>query len=147
VKLYRIVQAKYANGLYASGIQGRWNATGELVIYASESRALACLENLVYRNGYGLQSLYRILVLELSDDVVQEEIRAEHMPEGWNDPMSLICRKIGSKWIRENRSCVLRVPSVIVPQEYNFVINMRYSEFPQLKLTEIEVFQFDRRFS
>ncbi len=147
MKLFRIVQARYAGGLYASGIQGRWNAAGELVIYTSETRAHACLENLVHRNGYGMQSLYRILVIELPDELLQEEISEEHIPEGWNDPMSEICRKIGSKWIREKRSCVLRVPSVIVPREFNVVINLRHAEFSRLKLIDTEVFQFDRRFT
>ena len=74
MEIYRICLAKYAGELVASGNPGRWNLRGQLVIYAACSRALACLENVVHRSGEGLNSLFKVIRIEVPDTLAIAEL-------------------------------------------------------------------------
>ena len=143
--VYRIALEKYAS-LYASGVEGRWNSQGIKVIYAASSRSLACLENVVHRSGEGLNDLFRTMVIDIPSSERIEKITLKDLPKNWQQyNMEHICRQIGDDWFYRQDSLVLQVPSVIIPNEFNYIINAQHKNFKKVKLKLVEPFIFDTR--
>jgi RES domain-containing protein len=146
LEVYRICLAKYAAELVASGNPGRWNVRGQMVIYAAGSRALACLENVVHRSGEGLNSLFKVVRIEIPDALAVEELTLEQMPEEWQSPRHYArCQPLGADWYGRRAAAVLRVPSSIIAHEYNYVLNTRHPDFSQVQIAGWEDFAFDPR--
>jgi len=143
--VYRIAATQYANSLMASGRSGRWNLADQYVIYASGSRSLATLEVLVNRSGIHPSSEYKVMVIELPDSFQQIEIN--HLPDDWRE-LSYYphLQMLGGRWYETQESLVLSVPSVVVSQESNFIINTHHKEFGgKAKLLRIEDYFWDER--
>lgn len=144
--VYRIVTANRAQSLQAPGIPGRWNQSGTFVIYASNSRSLACLENLVHRSASELSFHFLCMVIEIPGHVKIEEARIKNLKSDWFTPEHYTaCQTTGYKWAISGRSAVLKVPSAIVHQEYNFVIHTEHPDFKSIRLKSTEEFWFDPR--
>ncbi len=112
------------NGAKATG--GRWNARGQAVVYASTSRALACLETVVHLAAGGLPFNRYLVEISIPGPVWAAARRetAESLPVGWDaEPASLTSVGVGGAWIAGCESAVLVVPSVVVPEEFNVLIN------------------------
>jgi RES domain-containing protein len=131
MEVFRISRDKYAIGLVASGKASRWNKDNQFVIYTSASRSLATLENVVHLNSIHPTFIYRTMVISLSDDQSLFKIIAEdELPDGWRSAQSYAaCQDLGSEWYAKNESLILKVPSVIIPHEYNYIINMSHPSF------------------
>ncbi|MBO0358484.1 RES family NAD+ phosphorylase [Hymenobacter sp. BT186] len=146
MQVYRICLAKYADDLFASGRRARWNTQDKFVIYTAASRALACLENVVHRSGEGLNDQFRVLVIDVPDDVTVEEIPAAQLPVGWSTASRYsVCQPLGDAWYERRSAAVLRVPSSIVPQEFNYILNTRHPDFKRISIVAREEFMFDAR--
>jgi RES domain-containing protein len=145
--VYRISALKYANSLLSSGIEARWNRKGQKVIYTSESRSLACLENVVHRSQRGLMGLFKTLVIEVPDDLKMEIIEKKTLPEGWSHfEKYRVCQEIGSAWFLSGKTAILKVPSSLVPEENNYILNTLHPDFKSIRLVGTEEFNFDSRF-
>lgn len=146
MQLFRITTAKWAGVLSGSGYPARWNSKGTFVIYTASSRALACLENLVHRSGEGLNGNFKITVINISDDASLKSIETNDLPSGWykikNSPQ---CRILGDRWIESGTSLLLRVPSAIIRDEHNVLINPQHPDFKNVTVHEIVDFKFDER--
>lgn len=131
MEVFRISRDKYAGGLVASGKASRWSKDNQFVIYTSASRSLATLENVVHLNSIHPTFTYRTMVISLSDEqLLFKEIVEHELPVGWRSAKSYAaCQDIGSEWYVKSESLVLKVPSVIIPHEYNYIINTRHSSF------------------
>jgi len=146
MQVYRITQIKYTDQLYASGYEGRWNQKGEKVIYTSSSRSLACLENVVHSSGELLQKAFAVMVIYFPDHIYIESINQNDLPKYWNQKARpLVCQQLGSAWYRSKKSLVLQVPSAIVAQEFNYLINVHHPDFSKIKIIDLESFPFDPR--
>lgn len=146
MEVYRITLARYSDALMTSGRAARWNSKGRQAIYAAETRSLACLENLVHRSSAGLNEDFRVMVISWSSSVKIESVRKESLSEYWRSLEDLrTCQLIGDEWLSSMRAAVLRVPSVIIPEEYNVVINPLHSDFKKFKIKEVQPFLFDPR--
>lgn len=146
MEIYRICLAKYAGELVASGNPGRWNLRGQLVIYAAGSRALACLVNVVHRSGEGLNGLFKVIRIEVSDDLPIEELALDQLPADWQLPRHYArCQPLGAEWYMRQSAAILRVPSSIVAHEHNYVINTRHPDFGKVQIVGREDFVFDPR--
>ncbi|GAB2784145.1 RES domain-containing protein [Hymenobacter luteus] len=144
--VYRICLAKYADDLFASGYRARWNYKDQFVIYTASSRALACLENVVHRSGEGLNDQFRVLVIDVPDDLIIEEIDLAQLPKNWEKASRYaLCQPLGAAWYAARQSAVLRVPSSIIPQEHNYILNSRHPEFKRIQIVGREEFSFDAR--
>ncbi|WP_183575738.1 RES family NAD+ phosphorylase [Mucilaginibacter sp. X5P1] len=144
--VYRIVLAKYAGKLIASGRAARWNPNEVEMIYTASSRSLACLENVVHRNQVGLSQLFSILTIECPDHIKIKTIALNDLPENWTDfGQMILTQGIGEKWIRENETAILQVPSSIVHEEVNYLINPNHRDFASIKLIKAHPFVFDDR--
>jgi RES domain-containing protein len=130
----------------ASGNPGRWNLRGQLVIYAAGSRALACLENVVHRSGEGRSSLFKVIRIDIPDELVIEELTLSQMPDDWQLPRHYArCQPLGAAWYQRQTAAVLRVPSSIISHEHNYVLNTRHPDFAKIRIAGWEDFAFDSR--
>lgn len=147
---YRITTKKWATTLQASGFASRWNSSGKFVIYSAENRSLACLENLVHRNGFGLTSDFCVVTILIPDDITTLQITSNQLPKNWDDLSEvghLICRDFGDKWLDSQTAAVLIVPSVIIKNEQNILLNPNHQDFKKIKIVATDNFLFDERFS
>ncbi|AUD02949.1 RES family NAD+ phosphorylase [Spirosoma pollinicola] len=144
--VYRITKAVYADRLVASGGAARWNSRGQFVIYTAATRALACLENVVHRGGEGLLDTFRVMVIEVPDALLVETIAADVLPVNWFDYQQYnTCQQVGGEWLNRSRSAVLQVPSAIIPNEWNYLLNPAHPDFSMVRLVRTEPFAFDPR--
>lgn len=144
--VFRITTAKWAGKLSGSGHPARWNSKGNFVIYTASSRALACLENLVHRSGEGIHQNFRITEIDIPDDCTQKSVEINELPDNWHKTDSYIhCQRIGDRWVEENEFLLLQVPSSIIREEANILINPSHPEFSNISVRNITPFQFDER--
>jgi len=136
------------SGAGAKTTGGRWNEIGDPVVYASETQALACLETVVHLNAGGLP-LNRYLVSVTIPAGVWARARTEtpgSLPVGWDaDPSGRASVQFGTAWIRSMASALLRVPSVIVPDEYHLLINPQHSDSKAISAVKIRKWLYDPR--
>ena len=145
--IYRIALEKYASALTASGWAARWNPNGRYVLYAAQSRALACLENLVHRSGEGLSNRFKVMVIDLPDDLPVTDADLARLPTDWQAGSQYpACQAHGENWLRAGVTAVLRVPSALIPSEFNYLMSVYHPDFARIKLVGMEDFLFDTRF-
>jgi RES domain-containing protein len=144
--VYRITLVKYAGSLHASGNAARWNAKDVKMIYTASSRALACLENVVHRGGIGPKEAFRTMVIEIPDGLPMTRIKKSSLLPDWHAFINYpYTQSLGNAWIEKNETAVLQVPSAIIPEEYNYLLNPLHADFTQIQLLSTEPFAFDPR--
>jgi RES domain-containing protein len=124
---------------------GRWNRAGTRLVYASEHLSLAALELFVHLDPEDApRVLYRFRV-ELPEDGV-EVLPREGLPRSWrNYPAPDETAALGSEWARRGEQLALVVPSAVVPEEHNVLLNPLHPRFGELKLGDVEQFSLDPR--
>lgn len=129
---------------------GRWNVKDIAVVYTSPSQALACLETVVHLNA-GALPLNRYLVrIDVPDPcwTAAEVVDLTKLPVGWDaEPPGKVSLDYGSTWIRSNRSPLLIVPSVIVPDETNVLINPSHALASGITAVKVRKWLYDPRLS
>lgn len=146
---WRIVKAGHGrtafSGEGARLFGGRWNSQGIPVVYLSENRSLATLEILVHARPVLPRDKYDVFVATW-DDALMETLPADKLPANWTEePPPLASMQVGNQWVKEQRSAVLAVPSVIVPGERNFVLNPMHPQFSKIEIKSAGGFYFDPR--
>lgn len=127
----------YSRELFASGLEGRWNAEGKKVIYTAASVALAFLENMIRRQGVGFNSDFKTMIIEIPSDLKFETIKAETLPRGWREFTDYSkCQHLGNEWFDRGENPVLKVPSAVLSEEFNYVISATHADFKKIKLLE-----------
>lgn len=128
--LFRIEREKYLHeilsGKGAAASEGnRWNSPGVRMVYSSSSRALALLEVSVHLDlAEDLPADRYLVTLELPDELPLGEITREQLPEGWDQrPPGSWSQQAGDEFVRAAKYPILRVPSSVIPEEYNYLIN------------------------
>jgi RES domain-containing protein len=147
--VFRLSKSKYALDISGKGAEqsgGRWNSKGITLLYTSESRALCTTEIAVHTPLGNIPLDYQIVSIEIPDDIKVEELLASELPEDWKSlPHSHSTQEIGDKFVHTNKFLVLKVPSVVVQEEYNFLINPNHKDFKRIHIKLIEPFNFDGR--
>ena len=148
--LWRLARRSYASdrtGIGARNDGGRWNWPGTAIIYAARSISIAALEKFVHLAGVVPPDLVLVRV-RLPDHHSSEEPDLEDLPSGWDIvPAGPNSMEFGSRWARETRSLVLYVPSVLVREEVNAVLNPSHPEFTRVKFVIEREFHYDPRMS
>ena len=135
---YRITLKQYSKILFAPGISGRWNGSGRKIIYCAESIPLAFLENMVRRQGVGFNDNFKTMILEIPDNFKVQEILPKDLPSGWRRFTDYSkCQPIGNKWYDEGLALVLKVPSAVLPEAFNYVVNATHAGFKNIKLLQV----------
>lgn len=120
------------DGSYKHG--GRWNSRGYRVVYVADSLALATLEILVHGVPYETLKRFYCIPAKIPDDLISV-VDQKTLPTNWRkDLPPAILQKIGNQWVKDNRSTVLKVPSAVIPVEFNYIINPDHSDFSKIKL-------------
>ena len=131
-------------GAYLYG--GRWNLPGRALLYTAGQRALALLETLVHLPVEDLPDDMHLLTLEVPDDASREVVALADLPADWQRlSMPQPTVTIGHAWLLAGRSLALQVPSVLLPQEHNVLLNPAHPEFIRVRLLDAQPFHFDER--
>jgi RES domain-containing protein len=112
----------------------------------SESRALGALEQLVHLHRNRLPPHFVCFGIEVPDGLAIRKLGIADLPAGWRrQPGPPALRDIGTRWAESDETVVLQVPSAVVPEEHNFLVNPRHADFGRLSIGEAEPFEFDER--
>jgi RES domain-containing protein len=139
-----------ANDLSGAGAKatgGRWNSPGTPMLYCSANIALATLETLSFLQTGSLPFNRYLVRIELPGPVWDRREVLLPLPAGWDAiPSGLTSRKAGDQWVASKRSPVLAVPSVIVPDEFNVLINPLHAAAAGIVATTVKRWVYDPRF-
>lgn len=150
MRVYRLIKGKYADDpLDPQGAKlygGRWNSKGVAAVYASDSIALAALEKLVHLHRNDVLNHFVLCEITLRDDAIMT-LAEDTLPKDWrDDPPPSSTMDIGDEWLSRGESLALAVPSTVVPQQFNLIINSNHPGFRTLgKTMTVEPFVFDYR--
>ena len=147
VAAYRIVKTTRAHAAFTGEAGrrygGRWNRVGTRMIYTAESRSLAALEVLAHLEGPARG--FSLIPCEFPASLI-EVIPLRELPADWRSaPPPRALASIGDAWVTRGSSAVLAVPSAIIPQERNYLLNPAHPEFARVTIRPAEAFPFDER--
>lgn len=147
--IYRLTPARYAQDMSGTGAKlygGRWNHKGVPCLYAAESRALCVLEFAVHVSSDNFPGSLTMVTYELPDKNLLG-LTENDLPENWKlypGPDEL--KELGTRILLENKFMGVRVPSSVVPQEFNYFLNPLHKDFEQqVTLIDLYPFEFDQR--
>lgn len=147
--VFRITKPLYSNDLTGTGAKiygGRWNSKGVPMVYTSETRALATLELLAHIPYPSVPSDFVLITMEIPDHLTFQSITPEILPPNWfNFPHSESTQSIGNKWMNSGASVLLRVPSAIIKDEHNFLLNPMHPDIKFVNIVSKEPFEMDKR--
>lgn len=145
---WRLTKTKLLSGAWdgegAKKSGGRWNSVGIAVVYTSGTLSLALVEVLVHVPS-GILPAYSAVRVDFDEAMVTAVERKELPASGRSHPPPPETRAIGDRWVAEGNSAVLRVPSVVVPSEFNFILNPSHPAFADIRLGDPMLFPFDPR--
>ena len=146
--VFRLTKGKYKNELSGKGAEingGRWNNKGRQVIYTGESRSLCTTEIAVHTPLGIVPTNYYLQTIEIPN-VKFAEISSKSLDKNWrNFPHEISTKQIGDKFVDENQYLVIKVPSAVIQDEFNYLINPLHKQYLKVKLLKIEEFKFDKR--
>jgi RES domain-containing protein len=145
-----VYQADDLSGAGAKATGGRWNETGIAVVYASESRSLACMETIVHLNAGGLPFNRYLVEIMIPDDVWgNAQVATDNgLRVGWDaEPAGQVSIQIGTTWVRAGGSALLLVPSVMAPEECNVLINPAHADSARITAVKQRKWMYDPRLS
>jgi RES domain-containing protein len=148
VRVWRICRAAHRalDGEGARLYGGRWNAEGAPAVYTSASLALAALEYLVHIDPVDVPDDLLAMSLDVPDNAAALVVTVAQLPRGWRRlPDHPACVRIGVRWLAEGTALLLRVPSVVVPEETNVLINPGHPRAKDLRVVSTRPFAFDPR--
>jgi RES domain-containing protein len=150
--VFRIEREKHLNsapsGIGASLSEGfRWNSISTRIVYAAESRALAILEVSVHLDlQEDLPTDRYLITLEIPDEVEILELDQMDLPLNWDaKPPIVETQLIGDDFVNQQTAAVLKVPSAVVPEEFNYLINPLHTDAQKIKMTASKQLLFDAR--
>lgn len=145
--IYRLAIEAFKDDLSGTGAKiygGRWNVPGHPAIYTAENISLAVLEIIVNADKYNIPPGYHLLQLHIPDSLPIKIIKADTLKEKWYHDFEY-AQFIGTKFLESGDEAILKIPSAIVKQEYNFLLNPLHSDFKKVSIAECTAFDIDIR--
>ncbi|HSD72881.1 MAG TPA: RES family NAD+ phosphorylase [Thermoanaerobaculia bacterium] len=148
MRVWRISREKYwkFDGEGASAAGGRWNSKGTAMVYTSATLSLAALEYLV---NAGIEEVPVDLIsisAEVPDSLSRRELKVEDLPAKWRTyPAPGKLAEIGTAWAKSLDTALLIVPSAVIPEEKNWLVNPRHPDAGRIRIEKKTPFQFDPR--
>lgn len=148
IQAWRLVKAKHGDaaftGIGARLAGGRWNHPGTSVVYVSSALSLAVLELFVHLDRRSRTALKLVAIpVRIPDEIVAGP---PPLPRNWREePPGRSTKDIGTSWVQSGTACALRVPSVIVPREENFMLDPSHPDFSRIGIGGPEPFSLDPR--
>lgn len=148
IQLWRLYRASYGPGLDGIGgtfATGRWHSQGKRVVYFGASAAIAVLERLAHIDPDLLPDDLQLGLFELPEKKGHSVVKqSEKLPSGWTKEEDW-SRRTGDQWLSSQSTCLLAVPSVILPEETNYLLNPLHPDATSLRLVQERPFSFDAR--
>ena len=150
ITAWRIAKHKHqftgSSGEGARIYGGRWNPIGIPVIYTAESLSLATLEIIVHLEREQLLYKRFVKIPVTFETSLVFPLSRKKRPKDWNSlPPSESTQKIGQKWIEQAKHAVLKIPSTVISEEHNFLINPAHPDFSAIEIGKPQRFEFDER--
>lgn len=152
MRVFRIEREKYLKttlkGIGAALTEGyRWNSLNTYLVYTAESRALATLELSVHLDlNEDLPTDRYLVEIDIPEEIKISELKLVDLPESWDaKPPILETQFIGDDFVLNSEVAVLKVPSSIIPQEFNYLINPKHPDAKKIKVITRTHFIFDER--
>jgi RES domain-containing protein len=147
---WRIVTKRRQNTAFdgegARRFGGRWNPPGTRMVYTSSNLSLAALEYFVHVSLETKPDDLVSISIEIPDHLKMERITESRLPKNWRTyPAVTQLQIIGQKWLKAAKSVVLAVPSAIIPQELNYLINPEHADFGKCRINKPQAFVIDPR--
>ncbi len=147
MKVYRISKNQFINDLSGYGAAhypGRWNSKGVFVLYTASTAALALLESVVHMDKL-LRTGYSLATILIPDDSIQT-IPINDLPQGWDGfPPPEKLKSIGDHFVRAAAFLALQIPSSIMPEDHNYLINPLHPGFKNVKIETVRELKIDSR--
>lgn len=147
--LYRIANAAHARDLSGIGARmygARWNQKGTAALYTATSPALATVELLVHVDANLLPSDLRLVYIEVPDDASVTIVSVAALPKRWRAfPAPSELADLGTRWVASRETLLLRVPSAVVVDEHNVLVNPAHPDFPGVRVSKVNAYTFDER--
>ena len=149
IHAWSITKARHAatafTGAGAKTYGGRWNSPGTAVVYTTGSISLAILEMLVNMQAQDLMRHYVIFLVSF-DPTLMTTVNPAALPTAWRrSPSPATVQQVGDTWVAGARSAVLRLPSVIVPSEWNYLLNPAHRDFASCTIGPKQRIKLDLR--
>ena len=145
--LWRISQYVDLRGEGGRRRAGRWNSAGKPVVYLGDSAAGVVLERIVHfmdQDCTRLPESLRLLLIEYPAAFQCEELSETELPSDWRTNLD-ITRNIGDRWLQQQKTALLKVPSAVVPFATNFLLNPEQEDWPLVTIERHFEFDFDPR--
>lgn len=144
--------AKDLSGEGAYRYGGRWNSAGYHAVYAALNPATTVLESIVHIGRMSNPSNRYLISIDIPDDIWQDQekgiARAKRLPKHWNAvPPHLATALYGDRWLNGGKQLGLLLPSAVVEEELNIMLNPRHPSMKRLRVKKSRPFVFDPRFS
>lgn len=149
MQVWRISKARYADAAFtgegARLFSGRWNPVGVRMVYTSSSLALAALELFVHLDPTVAPDDLVSVAATIPSTLKMEHLAPKDIPANWREIDNIRLQEIGARWASEKRSAALRVPSAVIEDEWNVLLNPKHPEFARIQVAAPKPFHFDRR--
>jgi RES domain-containing protein len=148
MRVWRIARTVYdpLDGEGARLFGGRWSSRGSPVVYTAAHLSLAVLEVLVHADPDLIPNDLAVFEIEIPDDLAVERVAPEALPADWQKISEhLVCRELGDAWLQGGGAAVLVVPSAIIPEETNYLINPAHPASDRVQVAQTRPFVFDPR--
>jgi RES domain-containing protein len=145
--VHRICNSLYSDDLSGNGAKlfgGRWNSKGIPMLYVSEHISLAVLEMLVNNQFKDFSIELSLLRINIPDSIEIKEIKLSKLKPKWNEDFSY-SKFMGNEFIKSMNNLILKVPSAVIGEEHNFLINPLHPDFKKIKIAEVKQFSTDER--
>ncbi len=149
--LYRLGRDRHKDtilsGIGGEYAAGRWHVLGERIIYASPTRSLSLLEKLVHiEERVDLPSNLVFFTLEIPDSIQAENVPRKALGKYWNNvPYSPHTQSVFERFNKEKKSILMKVPSAIIKEEFNYILNPRHPDINLVKIKDLTPFNLDER--
>lgn len=145
--VYRLANSMYAKDLTGEGARlhgGRWNHTGIPCVYSSDSRSLAVLEFSVHVNVNSILRNLSLIELDIPGDFL--EVQISSLPGDWRaSPAPSSTKDFGTALLNNASHPVIKIPSTVIPEEFNYIINPRHPLIQKCKILAVADFVYDVR--
>jgi len=145
--IYRLATSAHKEDISGTGSKifgGRWNSPGVAALYTAEHISLALLEILVRTGRKNIPASYNLIKILIPDSLTIVSIPEKKLKQAWEHNLAYT-QWMGDEMLKTNAALIIKVPSAIVPEEHNFLVNPTHPDFKKVKIITTSAFDFDKR--
>ena len=145
--VYRICNPLFSEDLSGNGAKifgGRWNSKGVAMLYAAEHISLSVLEMLVHNQFTDFAIDLTLLHIAFADNINVKEVKNTKLKTDWVNDVEYT-QFMGDQFVKAGTHAILKVPSAVIKEEHNFIINPLHADFKKIKIAQTVTFSTDKR--